>query len=485
MDAVVLTGATETARLFRRMRPGLDLLAETGGKNALVLSDVGDHELAIRDAVRSAFGHAGQKCSALSQLIAPRPLYRSEDFRRQLRDAAASLCVGSAWEPQSFVTPLIHPPTPALERGLRTEPGERWLLEPIRSEANARLLGPGIKLDVAPGGFTHRTELFGPLLAVLEAEDLEQAISLANDTPYGLTAGFHGLDEREQATFIERMQAGNLYVNRTITGAIVGRQPFGGRKASCFGPGAKAGGPNYVLQLCRVLGHRPARGASGPLGADRSPGARAPVEFSPSATLRALQQFLGHAERVRFAERVLEYVGAFAELSEPRLLQDLVGEANWFRYQPSRVAVVLGDGATALDVASVLLSLELTTAHAELLVRDSEHLPSHLAWLLERGHARRFGTLDEVFVHIEGHALSRARLLGIEPLEGIAVLGSRDAHLMHDPVSEVGRIELLRYLVEQSVSITQHRYGNLGMAAASPRPLAIGPLAIGVGRAKQ
>jgi RHH-type proline utilization regulon transcriptional repressor/proline dehydrogenase/delta 1-pyrroline-5-carboxylate dehydrogenase len=474
VDVVVLTGATETARLFRRMRPGLDLLAETGGKNALILSSVGDHELAIRDAVRSAFGHAGQKCSALSQLIVERPLYGSDDFRRQLHDAAASLRVGSAWDPESFVTPLIHPPSSTLERGLRAEHGERWLLHPSRSRENPRLLGPGIKLDVPRGGFTHRTELFGPLLAVLEAEDFEEALALANDTPYGLTAGFHGLDEREQAAFIERMQAGNLYVNRTITGAIVGRQPFGGRKASCFGPGAKAGGPNYVLQLCRVLGYRPGLWPQGePAGSDGALGAGQSTT-SPVSTARSLVRFLGHADRERFEERAREYTLALARLREPRLLQDLVGEANWFRHQPCRLAVVLGQGASALDLASVLLAIELAAAHAVLLVLESHGAPAHVSWLLESGRAQRVDSLGSVASLLEAHSLSRARFLGVDRHEGVSALGTLDAHLMFDPVSEVGQVELLRYLMEQSVSITQHRYGNLGMAAASPRPRAIG-----------
>ncbi len=478
VDTVVLTGATETARLFRRMRPGLDLLAETGGKNALIVSSVGDHELAIRDAVRSAFGHAGQKCSALSQLIVERSLYRSEGFQRQLRDAAASLRVGSAWDPESFVTPLIHPPASTLERGLRTEPGERWLLEPTRSRHNPRLVGPGIKLDVPRGGFTHRTELFGPLLAVLEADDLKQAIALANDTPYGLTAGFHGLDERDQATFIESMQAGNLYVNRTITGAIVGRQPFGGRKASCFGPGAKAGGPNYVLQLCRVLG-RMRKPSVQSARADHDAPALA-RSAAPSPKARSIQRFLSYAERERFEERTREYARAFDALAEPRLLQDLVGEANWFRHQPCRLAVVLGEGATALDVASVLMAVELTTSHAEVLALESAQLPAHTAWLLEAGHARRIDTLDAVASHALEHGVSRVRLLGIDRREGVSALGTLDAHLVHEPVSEFGQVELLRYLMEQSVSVNLHRYGNLGMAAASPRPRSIG-----VGRAKQ
>jgi len=93
------------------------------------------------------------------------------------------------------VTPLIRPPEAALQRGLtQLEPGESWLLEPKQHPDNPRLWSPGIKLGVSPGGFTHRTELFGPVLGVLRARDLEHALELANGTPYGLVAGLHSLD---------------------------------------------------------------------------------------------------------------------------------------------------------------------------------------------------------------------------------------------------------------------------------------------------
>ncbi len=482
VNTVVLTGATETARLFRRMRPSLDLLAETGGKNALIVSAVSDHDLAIRDAVRSAFGHAGQKCSALSQLIVERSLYRSEDFRRQLRDAAASLRVGSAWHPESFVTPLIHPPGPTLERGLRTSPGETWLLPPTRSSENPRLIGPSIKLDVAPGSFSHRTELFGPVLMVLEAANLEHAMKLANDTPYGLTAGFHGLDEREQASFVEAMRAGNLYVNRTITGAIVGRQPFGGRKASSFGPGAKAGGPNYVLELCQVRGYRAGRTYGFASATHREGGVASPVDAPVDARLRrldapltrSLRRFMSHSERRRFEERSLEYRAAFEDLARPELLQDLVGEANWFRYQPAEVIVVLGERASALETASVVFCVELVGASWELFVLPSDALPAHAAWLRDGGYAKTVGGWNDVLTRVEARGWPRVRGVGTSVDEVALALSHADTHFVSEPASDVGRVELLRYLLEQSVSITQHRYGNLGMASESPCPRGIG-----------
>src|SRR5690606_26764578 len=138
----------------------------------------------------------------------------------------------------------------ALARALTTlDPGEEWLLEPRMVDGNPCLWSPGIKLGVAPESWYRRTECFGPVLGLVRAENLDHAIRIQNDSQFGLTGGIHSLDPAELAEWKKRVEVGNAYVNRPITGAIVQRQPFGGWKRSCFGPGAKAGGPNYVVQF--------------------------------------------------------------------------------------------------------------------------------------------------------------------------------------------------------------------------------------------
>jgi RHH-type transcriptional regulator, proline utilization regulon repressor / proline dehydrogenase / delta 1-pyrroline-5-carboxylate dehydrogenase len=253
VNVVMLTGSTETARHFLKLRPDLDLIAETGGKNAMIISNICDRDQAIFDLVQSAFGHAGQKCSAASLAILHRGLYDDPRFLDTLRDAAASLHVGEAENCATRVPPLIKPPNPTLLRAL-TDEGP-WLLKP--RQLSDTLWTPGIKLDVQAGSEAHQTEYFGPLLSVMRAENLDHALELANGTPYGLTSGFHGLDPREQEYWAKQIIAGNLYINRGITGAIVLRQPFGGCKASSFGPGAKAGGPNYLAQLMHLDKEQP------------------------------------------------------------------------------------------------------------------------------------------------------------------------------------------------------------------------------------
>jgi RHH-type proline utilization regulon transcriptional repressor/proline dehydrogenase/delta 1-pyrroline-5-carboxylate dehydrogenase len=250
VDAVVLTGSWETARMFLDWRPSLNLHAETSGKNAIVVTATADPDEAITDLVASAFGHAGQKCSAASLAILEAAVFDDGRFLRRLTDAAESLRVGPAADLPTVVGPLIRPPEGALEKALHhLEAGERWLVPPRRLDGPGYLWRPGVKVGVEPGSFFHQTECFGPVLGVMRADDLEEAVQWQNGTPFGLTAGIQALDPAEIDFWRERVQAGNLYVNRGITGAIVGRQPFGGWKRSVVGPGAKAGGPNYVASL--------------------------------------------------------------------------------------------------------------------------------------------------------------------------------------------------------------------------------------------
>ena len=271
VDAVILTGSVETARRFLAWRPDLRLFAETSGKNAIIVTALADRDQAVRDLVRSAFGHDGQKCSAASLAICEAEVYDDPAFRRQLRDAAASLAVGSAWDPSSRVTPLTQPPGSALRRALTTlDAGEEWLLEPRPLGRDAPLWSPGIKLGVRRGSFFHQTECFGPVLGLMRAADLDEAIELANDQPFGLTSGIQSLDDREIARWLERVEAGTLYVNRHITGAIVGRQPFGGWKASSVGPGRQGRRPELRAPALWRASRRPAgRGAGGGLANGR------------------------------------------------------------------------------------------------------------------------------------------------------------------------------------------------------------------------
>lgn len=460
VDAVILTGSVETARRFLGWRPDLALFAETSGKNAMIVTALADQDQAIRDLVHSAFGHNGQKCSAASLAICLAEVYDDPAFRRQLADAAASLPVGSAWDAWSRLTALTQPAGAALHRALTTlDEGEAWLLEPRRIGGDAPLWSPGIKLGVRRGAFFHRTECFGPVLGLMRAGDLDEAIELANDTPFGLTSGIHSLDDREVERWLDRAEAGNLYVNRPITGAIVGRQPFGGWKASSFGPGAKAGGPNYVLQLGRWRQvARPAR--VGPC----SPAVEGLLERCLGAIPGGEPAALLRASAASYA---LAWGEHFGRSHEPVPLR---GERNLFRYRPARAILVRGDaGSEAGRLALGQVLLAARTCGVPLTVSLARGGAE--SWPAEEPHVA-------VAVETEAALAGRLgsgrfeRLRALVPLSGEvrAAASAAGAPVLDAAPLATGRLELRGYLLEQTVSRVVHRYGNVTKPEGAPAP---------------
>ncbi len=450
--AVILTGARSTALRFQEWKPELRLFAETSGKNSLIITALADRDQAIKDLVRSAFGHSGQKCSAASLAICEAEVYDDPLFRQQLRDAVASLPVGSAWNPASRITPLIRPPGPELARALTTlEAGEEWLLEPQIVGDNPALWSPGIKAGVRRGSFFHQNECFGPVLGLMRADNLAHAIELSNDTLYGLTSGIHSLDDREQEYWKEHIQVGNAYVNRHITGAIVRRQPFGGWKASNMGPGAKTGGPNYVLQFaCWHQESLPQQQAEP--AAEVGELCQRCLELMPEPEQREL--LLASARSYAYA-----WQNHFGQQHDP---SNLPGEANIFRYRPCRGVLLRVREDMALTIVC-RVALAARTCGARLTI--SLPLSAPLAWasLAQEGAVN-------VIVEDEYQLISRLRIA--RPYERLRAPGAlspalrnaalaTDLTLLDDPVLANGRLELRNYLHEQAISQTTHRYGNV------------------------
>jgi RHH-type proline utilization regulon transcriptional repressor/proline dehydrogenase/delta 1-pyrroline-5-carboxylate dehydrogenase len=442
VDRLVLTGSWETAALFRSWRPDLPLLAETSGKNALVVTPSADLDLAAGDLVRSAFGHAGQKCSAASLGILVGSVATSERFRRQLVDAVTSLKVGWPEDPDVTVGPVIEPPSGKLLDALTVlDDGEEWLVEPRRLDAGGRLWSPGVKVGVAPGSPYHRTEYFGPVLGLMHAADLDEAIAWQNATDFGLTAGIHSLDPDEVNLWIDRVEAGNLYVNRGITGAIVQRQPFGGWKRSSVGATCKAGGPNYLTHL-GTWHRRPLRHV--PTDVDLS----APVgELLAAVAPHVLQDGLAQLQAAARSDELAWQ----REFGREKDVSGLGVERNVFRYRPTAVHVRGGDDL--VDTTRVLLAAR--RAGADVSVSSPVALPDGLA----PGHVVED---DEAWLARMGtERPARVRLLGdLATRLAEAVEGDPDVAVHAGEVTWSGRVELLPFLREQSVTITTHRFGN-------------------------
>src|SRR5699024_358592 len=198
VDQVILTGAYDTAALFRSLRPDLPIFAETSGKNAIIVTPNADLDLAARDVAASAFGHAGQKCSAASLVITVGSVSRSLRFSTQLADAVLSLQVGPPTDPTAQMGPVIEPPGEKLRSGLTAlGDGESWRARPRQLDEEGSLFSPGVRAGVEEGSPFHLTEYFGPVLGVIHADTLEDAVRIQNGTAYGLTAGLHSLEPAE------------------------------------------------------------------------------------------------------------------------------------------------------------------------------------------------------------------------------------------------------------------------------------------------
>ncbi|MBO0980830.1 bifunctional proline dehydrogenase/L-glutamate gamma-semialdehyde dehydrogenase [Microbacterium sp. SD291] len=452
VDRVILTGAYETAQLFRSFRPDLPLLAETSGKNAIIVTPSADLDLAAADVARSAFGHAGQKCSAASLAILVGSVGESKRFERQLVDAVRSMRVGLPRDPATQMGPIIEPASGKLLKALTTlDKGERWLVEPRRLDDEGRQWTPGVKTGVRAGSTTHLTEFFGPVLGIMRATDLDEAIRLQNAVDYGLTAGLHSLDSNEVADWLDRVEAGNLYVNRGITGAIVQRQPFGGWKRSAVGAGAKAGGPNYLFGLGEWT---PAELPAAAPGAAIAPAVDALLKAAGHDLDAAEREWLNRAAASDERAWIDEF-GAATDRS------GLGVERNVFRYRPVAVDVRIAEQAPLVDgirvLAAALRSGSPFTVSAPALpsvvkkaLRATGVTVKHekdAAWL------KRFAKADRDW--------QRVRMVGGDVSALFAALdGSPDVAVWSHAVTGAGRVEMLPFLHEQAVSITNHRFGN-------------------------
>lgn len=224
------------------------VLAEMGGKNAIIVDEDADMDEAVAGVAASAFGYGGQKCSACSRAIV---LDRVHDlFLARLVEVARSLRVGPPEQPGSFLGPVVDA---TAQRRIREyiESGKkeaRLVLETDVSHlGDGYFVGPTIFADVPPHARIAQEEIFGPVLAVMRVQGFDEALAVAMDTPYALTGGVYSRSPARLGQARREFRVGNLYLNRKCTGAIVSRQPFGGFKMS--GIGSKAGGPDYLLQF--------------------------------------------------------------------------------------------------------------------------------------------------------------------------------------------------------------------------------------------
>ncbi|MCK8603969.1 bifunctional proline dehydrogenase/L-glutamate gamma-semialdehyde dehydrogenase [Desulfoferrobacter suflitae] len=469
VDFIILTGGTDTGLEILKHRPDAFLAAETGGKNATIVTAMSDRDQAIKNVIHSAFSNCGQKCSATSLLILEKEVYEDENFKRQLVDAARSYAVGSAWDFANKMGPLINPPRGDLEKALtRLEPGESWVLQPENLKDNPYLWTPGIKWGVQPGSYTHLTEFFGPVLGVMRARDLDHAIELVNQTGFGLTSGLESLDTREQERWKAGIKAGNLYINRGTTGAIVLRQPFGGMGKSALGAGIKVGGPNYVTQFMNFEEEDyPVVGA---IKQDHAL-LRVACDWQRKLDWGQLKEFAEDLQKTIRA--VKSYLYCFGqEFSQEKDYFHLRGQDNILRYLPiGKVVVRVHEDDSLFEVLARIAAVRI--AGCDLAISIPPGLNNSIRAFLVGSEGRKFldhtpldGQSDEELVALLPK-IQRIRYAAPDrvPQRIYQAAAESGFYISRTRVMMEGRIELLQYFQEQSICDNYHRYGNLGERA--------------------
>jgi RHH-type proline utilization regulon transcriptional repressor/proline dehydrogenase/delta 1-pyrroline-5-carboxylate dehydrogenase len=466
VDFIILTGGTDTGINILKQTPGVYLAAETGGKNATIVTDMADRDQAIKNVIHSAFSNCGQKCSATSLLILGKTIYDDPHFRQQLVDAAKSMKVGSAWKFTNKIGALIKPPAGDLEKGMNSlESGEEWVLKSEMVDNNPYIWSPGIKYGVQPGSYTHMTEFFGPLLGVMRADDLDHAISLVNQTGYGLTSGIESLDKREQIQWKDTIFAGNLYINRGTTGAIVLRQPFGGMGKSALGPGLKAGSLDYVTQFMKW--NETDYPGIGVIHQDHkllqlARELRLLIQWNKLSSLK-----IDIYKTVRAIE---SYLYSMQEkFSKEEDYFHLRGQDNLLRYLPIKEMMIrLQPADTLFETLARIAAAKIAGCTTRL--SKPGDMKNEVTDFLEDRYGKTFldglvvnDMSDEELIQEMG-VLGRIRYAAPDrvPEKVFEAAAETGFYLSRAPVFMEGRLELLQYFQQQAICDSYHRYGNLG-----------------------
>lgn len=469
----ILTGGEDTAYAMLEANPTLLLSAETGGKNATIVSKFADRDSAVKNIIHSAFSNSGQKCSATSLLVLEDEVYEDEEFKKALVDAAASLAVGSPFVFKNKLGALCDKPSEKLTKAINElEAGEEWALKPTFINDNAHLMTPGIKYGVKKGAFTHMNELFAPLLSVIRAKDLQEAIELVNATGYGLTAGFESLDEREWEYFHTHIQAGNIYINKPTTGAIVLRQPFGGVKKSAIGFGRKVGIYNYITQFMDIEAKADTNLLDSPLANALEKLSKASDESTQATLANAALMAKSYAYHYKH------------EFSVARDYVNIRGEDNLFSYtRIKNLAFRVCEQDSLQDILGVIIGCH--TLGLSPLVSYEKKVDSRICDTnAQKVDSRAIITLAQKVCQMADLA---ADFVAESSDEFIAKLPLFERVRYHakpdtsDPIYQAtakwakiiirdkpllnGRFELLFYHNEKALSVSYHRYGNLGIRA--------------------
>ncbi len=453
---VALSRAPESARQMIKTRPDIHLIAQAGGKNSMIISELCDRRRAIEDLITSAFTYNGQYSFSVSLAICEKNLYEDADFLQELKEAAQSLTIGNQRNSSSKITPLISHPNEKLQRSLtRLEADEEWLLIPRQDPTIPNLWSPGIKLGVKKGSFSHQTVALGPVLNLMKADHLDHAITLANGTPYGLSSGLHTLDEQEKNQWQQSIITGNSFINRKMIDFSVQIQPFGGTKNSVFGQGFQAGGQQFITQFMQLI-------------QKNIPKEKFPINERVNTLSGILDKFdLSNEDLTLWYTSVSNYAFWWKRLQYNRDPTKLLGEDNWLSFvSRKKMCLRIYHDDQPIDYLRVFAAVLTCDAPLQISFEKIKHqtFPPAVNWDPMLPQCSIFIEDEDCFLkRVQAGGMKRIRILRQPSKELLKIAAEKDCFIDASPPLATGRYELFHYLREMTTSSIYHRYGYLGI----------------------
>ena len=440
------------AHRFRCLAPDMVLEATIPGKNAIIITAMADRDLAIRDLVISAFAHAGQKYSSTALSIISEELFYDPLFKEKLRDTTASLVTGSAWDLITEIPPLIRPiPEKTINKIFTLEPGEEWLIKPKQDSQNPHLWSAGIKWGCKRRGYTDENILFLPLLSVHVTNGLQKAIQIVNQTEKNLVSGLHSLDPREHFLWLNKIKAGSYFINQKITDSIVRREPFGSAPKCSFGLAYKEGGPNFLYTFLQP--HQ-----------TKLPKEKLLINAKVNAFISFLEKIDLSAEQLGlWYASVANYAYWWNRLKNKKDPSKILGQDNFFGYEIRNNFVLrIYPDDIPFDILRICVGA-LTCDSALSISWDSQKIKD-FPWHQLAKYFRIIDETEEKFIeNIKEGKIKYLQLLTKPYKELAKVTAQNDCNVFYEPILANGRIALLRYLKEITISYNYHRYGHLGL----------------------
>ncbi|MBN1914938.1 MAG: proline dehydrogenase family protein [Parachlamydiales bacterium] len=450
ISSIILTGKSSTAHKFLHINPQIDLTAITHGNNAMIITAMADKDRAIKELVESAFGYSGQKYGSTSLAILEEEVYNDIQFLENLKEAALSLIAGPSWNLETQIPSLINFPEVTIKKSLtELDTGEKWLLQPTLTNHHPYLWSPGIKMGSSPKSFSFRTPCLGPVLSLVRAKNFRDALDIAAQIPFSLSAGIQSLDPQEQYQWQKKIEVGNFYINKSMTSSSIRREPFGGIKKSSFGHGYKTGGPNFLK------GCMHARQTS-------LPQQKRPVSEEVNRLTSFLEKLELNAEDLGlWYSSVANYSFWWHRMKQFRDPSKIIGQDNLFGYVPKKKIILrIEEKAPTLDYLRVIAAA--LTCKAALQISFDAQIPSSIDWFNMSSFLKIYDEPEDQFIsRIRKEDFELIRMLTPPSYLVKEAAAASMTFIATDSVLANGRLELLHYLRECTISCEYERYGNL------------------------